>query len=305
MHGTALRYFLAVAQTGSLSGASGEIHVTISAISRKISALEAEVGTRLFERASHGMRLTAAGQILLAHARRTVLESDAVLNQIAALRGPSLNEIRIAASESLAQILLPEAMAEFRRHNTQTRFIMYVARPSEAARRIADGEVDVAVNFSVEHARGVAVRHSWRSPVYAVMAKTHPLAERPSIELEALLAYPLALADGQSTTRLLLERSCGLESIPVQMNIALESNITQALMRFVASSDAITFAGRMSFLSRPGNDGLVAKVIRNTEFQSRNLQIQTLSGRCLPPHVRAFIDLLKTRIDEADALTGT
>ncbi|WP_233829537.1 LysR family transcriptional regulator [Paraburkholderia sp. ZP32-5] len=239
MHGTALRYFLAVAQTGSLSGASGEIHVTISAISRKISALEAEVGTQLFERASHGMRLTPAGQLLQAHARRTVLESEAVLNQIAALRGPCLNEIRIAASESLAQIFLPEAMAEFRRHHKQTRFIMYVVRPSEAARRIADGEVDIAVNFTVEHARGVAVRHSWRSPVYAVMSSTHPLADR------------------------------------------------------------------MSFFSQPVSDALVARLIQNAEFQSRNLQIQTLSERNLPPHVRAFIDLLKTRIDEADALTGT
>jgi DNA-binding transcriptional LysR family regulator len=136
------------------------------------------------------------------------------------------------------------------------------------------------------------------------MARTHPLAERPSIELEALLAYPLALTDGRSTTRMLLERSCSLDSIPAQMNIALESNFTQALMRFVASSDAITFSGRMSFLSRAGDDGLVTRLIRNAEFQSRNLQIQTLSGRCLPPHVREFIELLKTRIDETDASTG-
>lgn len=305
MHGTALRYFLAVAQTGSLSGASGEIHVTISAISRKISALEAEVGTPLFKRVPHGMVLTEAGQLLLAHARRTELESEAVLSQIAGLHGPSANEIRVAASEGLAQAFLPEAMAEFRRRHEQTHFSLYVVPPSKAVRRIANGEVDVAVNFAVEHAQGTAVWHSWRSPVYAVMAATHPLAERLSIELEDLLAYPLALTDGRSTARLLLERSCSLNSIPVRMKIALESNFTQALMRFVSASDVITFAGRMSVLSRLERDRLVAKLVANTEFQSRNLQIQTLAERCLPPHVEAFIDLLKTRIDEAEALTGT
>ena len=67
---TALRYFMAVADTGSLTEASARQHVAASALSRQIAALEAQLGVALFERHPRGMGLTAAGEILRAHARR-------------------------------------------------------------------------------------------------------------------------------------------------------------------------------------------------------------------------------------------
>ena len=68
---TALRYFLEVAQVGSLTEASVRLHVATSAISRQISGLEQTLGTPLFERQPRGMVLTAAGEILAVHARRS------------------------------------------------------------------------------------------------------------------------------------------------------------------------------------------------------------------------------------------
>lgn len=300
MHGIALRYFLEVAQAGSLSGASKRMHVAVSALSRQISALEDEVRAPLFERMPRGMALTAAGKMLLAHARRTMLESESVLNQIAGLRGSLRNEIRVAASEGLAQNFMPMVMAGFRRSHPQTRFSLYVLPPLKAIQRIIDGEIDMAVNFTVEGGRGVTVRHSWSAPVHAVMAATHSLARHQSIGLEDLLAYPLALTDGYSTARSLLERDCALNSIPTQMEIALESNYSQALLKFVGNSDAITFAGYLSVAWRLKHDGLVAKLVTSTELQSRNLQIQTMEGRVLPPIVEEFIEQVKMGIDDVD-----
>src|SRR3546814_4786340 len=94
MHGISLKYFVAVAQTGSLSAASRQLHVAVSAISRQIARLEEEAGAPLFERAPRGMALSEAGRLLLAHARRTLLESDEVLRQIAGLQGTPNDEIR-------------------------------------------------------------------------------------------------------------------------------------------------------------------------------------------------------------------
>ena len=101
MHGIALKYFLEVAQAGSLSGASERLHVAVSAISRQIAKLEEEAGAPLFERAARGMVLSPAGQLLLAHARRTMLEAESVLQEIAAARGMARNEIRVAAVEGV------------------------------------------------------------------------------------------------------------------------------------------------------------------------------------------------------------
>jgi len=299
MLGISLKYFVAVAETGSLSAASRQLHVAVSAISRQIARLEEQVGAPLFERAPRGMALSEAGRLLLAHARRTWLEADEVMRQIAALQGTPHDEIRVGASEGPAQGFLPVAMVDFRRQYPRTRFSLHVLTPPEAMRYIANGDIDVAVSFNVEPAQGVAVVHSWRAPVYAVMAATHPLAPRSSLQLEDVLAYPLALTDDKSTARRLLNRTCALEDM--QLQAALISNYSPALHGFVRNSDAVMFAGYISVAWRLEQDGLVARPVVSAELQSRNLQIQTMEGRLLPPGVARFIDHLKTRIDEVEA----
>ena len=78
MQTNALRYFLEVARTGSLSKASERLFVAVSALSRQIAKLEDEIGTPLFERRPRGMVLSEAGRLLAAHARRSLLETERV-----------------------------------------------------------------------------------------------------------------------------------------------------------------------------------------------------------------------------------
>jgi len=299
MHGIALKYFSEVSQAGSLSGASKRLHVAVSAISRQIAGLEEEIGAALFERAPRGMVLSEAGRLLLAHARRTQLESEEVLRQITALQGMPHDEIRVGASEGAAQGFLPVAMVDFRQQYPRTRFALQVVTPPEAVRAIADGDIDVTVSFSVEPVQGVKVVHSWRAPVYAVMAASHPLANCSVLQLEEVLAYPLALTDDNSTARRLLNRTCALEAM--QLNAALVANYSPALHGFVRHSDAIMFAGYISVAWRLAEEGLVARPVISPELQSRNLQIQTMEGRLLPVVVERFIDYLKVRIDAIEA----
>lgn len=299
MHGIALKYFVAVAQAGSLSGASKLLHVAVSAISRQIAGLEEEVGSPLFDRAPRGMVLSEAGRLLLAHARRTQLEADEVLRQIAGLQGAPHDEIRVGASEGPAQGFLPVAMVDFRKQYPRTRFALHVLTPPEAMRAIANGDIDVSVSFNVEPAQGVQVLHSWRAPVYAVMAVNHPLAARSPLHLEEVLAYPLALTDDKSTARRLLNRTCALEAVP--LHAALVSNYSPALHGFVRHSNAVMFAGYISVAWRLVQDGLVARPVVSAELQSRNLQIQTMEGRLLPSGVTRFIDHLKVRIDALES----
>ena len=84
---TALRYFQEVARCGSISQAASNLHVATSAISRQISGLEENLGMALFERHARGMNLTAAGELLLAHARRSAMDAERTLHDIAALQG--------------------------------------------------------------------------------------------------------------------------------------------------------------------------------------------------------------------------
>ncbi|WYX28117.1 LysR family transcriptional regulator [Achromobacter denitrificans] len=151
-----MKYFLEVAQAGSLSGASERLHVAVSAISRQIAKLEEEAGAPLFERAARGMVLSEAGQLLLAHARRTMLEADSVLQEIAAIKGTARNEIRVASVEGVARIFLPSVMARFRRDWPNIRFDLHVGSPAEVSRRVSEGSVELGMAFIAERIGGVS-----------------------------------------------------------------------------------------------------------------------------------------------------
>src|SRR3546814_9071822 len=102
MQSLATKYFYEVALKGSLTAASESLHVAVSAISRQITGLEEEVGAALFIRSARGMVPTEAGQILLRHVRRTVLENNDVNESIDALQGGEQNQIRISCTQGLA-----------------------------------------------------------------------------------------------------------------------------------------------------------------------------------------------------------
>ena len=112
----ALRYFLEVVRCGSITEASKRLNVAISAISRQIARLEDLLGMVLFERRPRGMVLSAAGEVLAAHARKSALEADRVVSDILALQGQRSGNVRLASTEGFAVEYLPHVIEIGRAH---------------------------------------------------------------------------------------------------------------------------------------------------------------------------------------------
>src|ERR1700754_3041405 len=97
-----LRYFLAVAQSGSISEASEQLHVAGSAISRQIARREHEIGVQLFERHPRGMVPSEAGARLAGFVQRTMIDVEQVVGEIRRLPGGRRSHVRLAAAEGFA-----------------------------------------------------------------------------------------------------------------------------------------------------------------------------------------------------------
>ncbi|KPF78097.1 LysR family transcriptional regulator [Novosphingobium sp. AAP93] len=106
-----LRAFLAVAETGSLGRAAALVHLTQPSLSRMIQGMEQNLGHRLFDRQSKGMVVTAAGEILLEHARLLAFEMQAARDQLDALRGLRRGVVRIGAVAAVMRTLVTRAAA--------------------------------------------------------------------------------------------------------------------------------------------------------------------------------------------------
>jgi DNA-binding transcriptional LysR family regulator len=295
MDQTALRYFLEVARSGSLSKASERLFVAVSALSRQIAKLEEQMGTPLFERRPRGMVLTDAGRLLANHARRSALEEERVVDEIHGLSASGRATIRIAASEGVAPDFLPQVFAHFRKTHPLAHFQLDVSAPSIATQRVRDGTHDIAVCFSMAPEEDVQVHYAQRAPVYALMRRGHPLATRHVLSLADLLKWPLAMHNQGVTLRQLFDIACSLEGLVFEP--VFVSNYHVALQSYVRRTDAITLTGYVTVRGRLKTDGLAAIALSNPELHQRTLQVQTMAGRTLPQPVIAFVDLLKQAID--------
>ena len=109
-----LPYFLAVAKSGTLMGASKELNVNHSTVFRRINAIEDKLGTRLFERLTEGYELTQIGHIVLQHARSAENSIHSLERAVVGKDYELLGEIRITAPHSIAEHVLVPCVAKFR-----------------------------------------------------------------------------------------------------------------------------------------------------------------------------------------------
>lgn len=140
-----LRAFLAVAETGSLGRAAALVHLTQPSLSRMIQGMEQSLGHRLFDRQSKGMVLTAAGEVLLEHARLLAFEMQAARDQLDALRGLRRGSVRIGAVAAVMRTFVTEAVSKLLEAYPDLSVEMIEGTDGELLNALLDRKVDLAV----------------------------------------------------------------------------------------------------------------------------------------------------------------
>ena len=149
---TDLLTFSAVARNGGITRAAEELNTVQSNVTQRVKALEAEIGTALFERHSRGMTLTGAGRRLLPYAQRmATLSREAVL--AARDDGEPKGPLAIGSMETTAAVRLPMLLAKFHRRFPAVRLTLKTATTADLVAAVLDGAVDGAfVAGPIEHA---------------------------------------------------------------------------------------------------------------------------------------------------------
>jgi DNA-binding transcriptional LysR family regulator len=177
-----LRHFLAVARAGSTLGGARRLGVNQTTCARRVAALEAATGARLFDRRRAGYRLTEAGQRVLALAERVEAEIDALSRAIQAEGRMLSGRLRATTSESLANLVLTPFLLAFRESHPAVRVDLVL---SDRRLELAQGEADVALRAGLQpEAAGVAVRRichlGWAVYASAGYAARHGLPASPA-----------------------------------------------------------------------------------------------------------------------------
>jgi DNA-binding transcriptional LysR family regulator len=291
-----MRYVDEVARTGSIRKAADHLNVTASAVNRRIMDLEEELGAVLFERRPRGVRLTAAGEVLVHYLREQDGEVERMKSQIEDLKGLRRGTVRIACSQALALDFLPREIAEFRTRHPLVAFDVRVLDHEQAMAALAAYEVDLVLVFRPPFLPNFQPLMSIEQRIVAVMSSEHPLATRRTIRLRDCAQYPVALPERSLGGRQLLDEVSGRSGLT--FNLAAESNSFELLRGLVTHGNMISFQIRIGTLPENNKLGLVARDVDDRDVPQGKLVLGQLRARNLPIPAAVFGEKL-ARVLEA------
>ncbi len=246
IHAAVLRYLDEVASSGSIRSASSKLNVASSAISRQILKVEDSLGTAIFERHPTGLRLTPAGEILLRHARSTLTDFDRIQSEIDALKGIKSGRVKIVSLDSLLVRFLPDAIRDFHAAHPAVTFDVEGLGPGEIASRVASGDVDLGFSFDLAGHTGVELLAEVPTPLNAMMAHDHPLAEHEALSLEECAKFPLLFQHDTRPLQALMDNE--LQAIRRVKEPFLRSNSLALTKEVIRHGLGIAFYTRLGFL---------------------------------------------------------
>lgn len=232
LHSRMLRYLDEVARSGSIRKAATRLNVASSAINRQILALEAELGTPIFERLRKRMRLTATGELLIGHVRQTLREHERMRARIEDLRGLRHGKVTLATMSGLAGSILPPMIASFHAQHPGVQMEATVLPVGEIVAAVANGEADLGLGFDLPHDPALQTIATFECRLGAAVRPGHPLSGLSTVSLSACLDFPMILAGSTLTLRHVLDNAfarAGSKPTPV-----LETNAIELIKRAAA-----------------------------------------------------------------------
>ncbi|MBP2327244.1 DNA-binding transcriptional LysR family regulator [Kibdelosporangium banguiense] len=191
-----LDYFVAAAETGTMTAAAGHLHVSQSAVSLAIAELERQMGVQLVLRhKAKGLTLTAAGRRLLPEARALLARSDEVrADMLEAGRAPA-GRLVIGCFTTIAPFLLPDLLEDF--HAAYPEVTLDFVEDSQVVLQelLLEGRCEVAVLYDVDIQPGISHETLYATKPHVLLAPDHPLARRKSVRLADLADHDMIMLD--------------------------------------------------------------------------------------------------------------
>ena len=233
-----LKYFVQTAEVLSFSKASKLLFVSQSALSQQIRQLEQELNIRLFQRDSHRVSLTEAGEELLPLARHTLQTADACFDRIHDLRNLLTGTLNIGVTYSFSPILT-ETLLRFMQTYPQVKLNVWYKSMEDLMDALHHRDLDFVLAFKPTTRYDDIESHIlFDNCLAAIVNPRHPLARRDSVTMEELEAFDIALPATGTQARSAFEQLCARHA--GQFHIRIELNEVNILIKLVKQTDLVS-----------------------------------------------------------------
>jgi DNA-binding transcriptional LysR family regulator len=250
-----LRVLRALADHGTVTAAAEVLHLTPSAVSQQLAALESEVGQELLERRGRRVAITSAGRLLLTHADAILTEVERAEEAMRLHADGATGEIRVAAFASAISLLVAPSLARLRETSPGLRLVVRDAEGHQAVTQLLDGEVELAI--AVEHRGSPAPDDArlnriplYSEPFVALIPPDHPMTKADSLDLTTLAADDWVMTSAGNPIRDVVLLAC--EQAGFQPRIVHHSDDFRAVAALVAAGAGVSLVPQLA-LPDPGD----------------------------------------------------
>ncbi len=265
-----LRYFVAVAEEGSLTRAAARLHIAQQSLSQQIRVLETQLGAALFERSSRGVELTDVGTVLLREARAVLAQAERAVETVRRAARGEQGELRVGFLSSVANYVMPPVVRVFRERHPGV--VLHAEDVTIAALvgGIRDGALDAGLSRP-PLVDDLTAEPVLREPVAAVLPEDHRLAGRDQLTLADLADEPWVLTPRTSWPPWHRKYDEDFARAGYRPRVVQRGTTPQGLLALVAAGVGVTRLplssrslrnGGVTFVPLAGDEALVVLVSR-------------------------------------------
>jgi len=293
-----LRTFRAVAETLNFTRAAERLHLTQSAVSHQIKALEEELGEPLFIRAKRGVKLSQAGKIALEFVERILDDAEALRERISGRERSPVGRVRVAAAtQAFVHLFAPLFESFMDSHPGIDLSFRTTVSTEHTVVDILNGAADVGFASLAVYSPNLQVTKLFEDELALIVSKDHKLAKKRSVTVTEIQKEKLILFERGASIRRATDHF--FDQIGVRPDLALESNDTFFIKRMIEHGVGVSllpaWAVRDEVLG-----GKLARLQISGHRIRRSVALVSL-GRFQPSPTRAFIAYIlrnKAKIQE-------
>ncbi|AEF54932.1 LysR family transcriptional regulator [Marinomonas posidonica] len=223
--------FIKVAETHSFSDAATRLFVTQPAVSKRIAALESNLGVKLFDRIGRQVQLTEAGIRLLPKAKKMAEDLEDIKRSMTLQMQDVSGELRLSTSHHVGLHRLPDSLKRFQQDYPSAQLEIEFTQSEEAYQDVLKGHAELAViTLSNKENSLLESIPIWSDPLTCVVSKDHPLTLLDQISLVDLAEYPCVLPNKNTFTRQIAEQVFGKQGLKPQVRMNTNNLETLAML---------------------------------------------------------------------------
>jgi DNA-binding transcriptional LysR family regulator len=283
-----LKYFEVIAAEGNLGRAAERLHRTQPALTKCIDRLEEDLGARLFEKDGRGMRLTAAGEVLVRRTRQMAIMVEETAREMQEYAGGLQGNVRIGCVPTLAEHMMPRVFEQLLAEAPAITVSLSVAMNDNLLASLRDGELDLVLGPILETDPDIVCEQIAEDTMVVMASENHPIFASPCT-LADLLDYKWMLPARTVASRQWLDQTFERHGLP-RPQVQIEPNVLNAILPILEKTSLLGFVTRFNLVSGRAR---VREVVLDEAQMKRRLGLTYRKNGYLSPAAARIADILR------------